>query len=463
MANRWKKNGSKETVIEGEYRRRFADDDPLERHRSRWYGDPDYRNRRGGDAPSRPPQKRFNYTVPLDPRDAERLRKLADRDKLEKRIASTLFKATRVVNPLARAHSIYKAFEPILKDIEFDWGEGFSFSKTGGAVFEGPLAGTYELKCTQPGVPVDTYGSFNGHNNATTCGLSGQAQPNGWMNFNPPLPYGFEVTTANLTRTFIFSHGYLIGGSVQRKQYAMVYWQTAQAGLNVAGSYIRRFSHRLTPDFAAMPDPNFMRNQPAEPEHKPAYAGSPVDRYLDALDSAGRPYGAVVIKPGTSTGGGRPGGPTISPTKPGPPKPPGKGQRERKGLSTMRVVLSMLDTLSEAAEIVDAVYEALPKKVQRRWGCGKIKRGLIDNAGQYGIDGADCKLRAIWHNLFKVDLEKAVRNIIANEIQDRVIGGIARASPVNVGRATDEANKLVNELLERLFEESGLKPNEERN
>ena len=70
---------------------------------------------------------------------------------------------------------------------------------------------------------------------------------------------------------------------------------------------------------------------------------------------------------------------------------------------------------------------------------------------------------AVWHNLFKVDMEKAVRNIIANEIQDRVIGGIARASPVNVGRATDEAQKLVNELLERLFEESGLKPNEERN
>ena len=150
MANRWKKNGSKETVIEGEYRRRFADDDPLERHRSRWYGDPDYRNRRGGDAPSRPPQKRFDFPVPLDKRDAERLRKLADRDKLQKRIASTLFKATRVVNPLTRAHSIYKAFEPILKDIEFDWGEGFSFSATGGAVFEGPLAGTYELKCTEP-------------------------------------------------------------------------------------------------------------------------------------------------------------------------------------------------------------------------------------------------------------------------------------------------------------------------
>lgn len=90
--------------------------------------------------------------------------------------------------------------------------------------------------------------------------------------------------------------------------------------------------------------------------------------------------------------------------------------------------------ISEASELVDALYEALPEATKRRWE-GKAKwfeydnvgdysddRGLLDNAGQYGILGADWKLQALYHNWHKVDLDKAFENIAVNSFEDALYG-----------------------------------------
>lgn len=115
-----------------------------------------------------------------------------------------------------------------------------------------------------------------------------------------------------------------------------------------------------------------------------------------------------------------------------------------------------MDYVSERAETVDALYDALPDRTKKKWGCGKVNRGLIDSAGQYGIDAADCKLQALWHNYHKIDLDKAIKNIVANEIQDKVIGGVAGKLPRNVGHAVDEGQLGINDLLDALFESVGL-------
>ena len=93
-----------------------------------------------------------------------------------------------------------------------------------------------------------------------------------------------------------------------------------------------------------------------------------------------------------------------------------------------------LDAVSESAEVVDAVYDALPKDVRKRWekerfpdarwirdkNTGEWVRVGVerpgDNFGQYGIDGADWKLQALYYNWHKVDVEKAIKNIIKNEL-----------------------------------------------
>lgn len=139
--------------------------------------------------------------------------------------------------------------------------------------------------------------------------------------------------------------------------------------------------------------------------------------------------------------------------RPGPPARPKPGTRERKSYATA-ALLGVLDNISEIAEIVDAFYDALPEDVTKKW--NRPGRGIIDAAGQYGIDGADWKLRALWHNWDKLDVEKAIKNVIKNEIQDKVLGSIHKNLPRNSGHANDPAFKQLNKILDTVFSSIGL-------
>lgn len=105
--------------------------------------------------------------------------------------------------------------------------------------------------------------------------------------------------------------------------------------------------------------------------------------------------------------------------------PPPRGTKEKKvraeGLGLGVAIAKALDGLSEASEVVDAIYESLPDDVKRRWGKGRKERDF-DQMGQYGIDGADWKLEALWHNWHKINAPEAVKNILYNELEDRLYG-----------------------------------------
>lgn len=119
-----------------------------------------------------------------------------------------------------------------------------------------------------------------------------------------------------------------------------------------------------------------------------------------------------------------------------PIAPPKAGEKQRKTISRSKALsvaaFKVLDGLSEAADIVDAVYEALPDDVRDRWKCDG-GRGPVDNFGQYGVSHADCKLQALWHNWHRLDAEQAVVNIVKNELQDRVYGAIHKHLPKQAG------------------------------
>lgn len=152
--------------------------------------------------------------------------------------------------------------------------------------------------------------------------------------------------------------------------------------------------------------------------------------------------------------------------KPAGRKPPGRRERQGKWLSPekrfMIGLFKMLDFVSESCEIVDAMFEALPQYVQRRWK-GKAQRwyekdaegsrakegsrGLLDSAGQYGIDGCEWKLQALYHNLTTLDPDKAFNNLANNIIQDFIHGKIHKNTPVNTGRAIDPALKAVEDWM----------------
>jgi hypothetical protein len=137
-------------------------------------------------------------------------------------------------------------------------------------------------------------------------------------------------------------------------------------------------------------------------------------------------------------------------------EPPAKRERQRKAMSNSAklgvALFKALDEISESAEVVDAIYQALPKPVRKKWGCDKIKRGLVDSAGQYGIDAADCKAKAIYHNAQNIDVMAAVENIFVNYLQDKLIGSVYRTLPKDVGNAVGPGVQAVNKGFEGLVD-----------
>lgn len=144
--------------------------------------------------------------------------------------------------------------------------------------------------------------------------------------------------------------------------------------------------------------------------------------------------------------------PRLAPAVKRAPPPPdvSEGKFITKSARVGIALYKALDGISEAAEIVDAVYDALPDDVKRRWGRNRPTAAFLDQAGQYGIDGADWKLRAIYYNVDKIDGQKAVTNIIKNHLEDKVIGGMQRWLPRNSGAAHEGGEKAVAEVLKNL-------------
>lgn len=127
--------------------------------------------------------------------------------------------------------------------------------------------------------------------------------------------------------------------------------------------------------------------------------------------------------------------PAIVPiTRPPPRSPPKRGTKERKP-GKLRMLLRLVDAISEGAESVDCMFKALPKQTQRKWSKDRPNRGLLDKAGQYGLEGADWKAAAVWHNWHAMDVDKAMECIVANQIEDKIVGAIARRVPPGTGTA----------------------------
>lgn len=109
----------------------------------------------------------------------------------------------------------------------------------------------------------------------------------------------------------------------------------------------------------------------------------------------------AVIPPGGN-------GTIARPTNPDPPYNPG-GMRDRKmrlkGLATFQYIQKVFHGITEVGDITGAIYDALPKKYQT---C------------KYG--GPACEAYMIAKHFDKIDIVEAVVNVIANDIEDRLLG-----------------------------------------
>lgn len=297
----------------------------------------------------------------------------------------------------------------------------------------------------------------------------------------PPWPGQAGVAEIEYRQNcLVYTESYWVEGIGAWRERRVVNFSRPDIPRFGASTYDRRGPDTV-PGWALEPDPNWTRYLPgirrkaapipsAQPSQTPE--GYPTD-YSDVPgaynpDLPGYDYGwsyssdrGVGNLPGTGTEPGTgvaPSNPPRIPPWTGVRSPPDSPTRERKVKTRIQQIgiwlYRALDAISEASEIVDCLYDNLPKDVRDRWEkdrfpnahwvkdsvSGKWKRvgdtrGLLDNAGQYGIDGADWKAQAVYHNFHKVNMDGSVRCIIKNGLSDAVIGRIQARLPVNAGSA----------------------------
>jgi len=111
-------------------------------------------------------------------------------------------------------------------------------------------------------------------------------------------------------------------------------------------------------------------------------------------------------------------GPPLHPNKPGGVihKPPGPGVTESKRRTNSAALLWWYRAAKKAwhetgeyCDRIDAIYEALPKDARLKYRPGKA------------ISCAD-KTAVLLRNLHRIDMNEAIKNLVVNEIEDRIIG-----------------------------------------
>lgn len=120
-----------------------------------------------------------------------------------------------------------------------------------------------------------------------------------------------------------------------------------------------------------------------------------------------------------------------------PRQPPRGRQKEKKARSGIFLLLRVLDRISESAEVVDALFDALPCKIKKQALNKCRNKSPIDNFGQYGIDRAECKAKALWDHWDQLDVEVGLANIVRNEIEDQLYGKMYQNLPRNIGSAAN--------------------------
>lgn len=106
-------------------------------------------------------------------------------------------------------------------------------------------------------------------------------------------------------------------------------------------------------------------------------------------------------------------------------KPPSRGEKERKTISNLSqtsLIARLVNAVTESLDVVDAIWEAIPAR--KRPGMVITKRGKEvrkwNPPPQY-------KLVHIYRHMDHVDWAQAAQNVLVNELEDRLYGGINRA------------------------------------
>lgn len=123
-----------------------------------------------------------------------------------------------------------------------------------------------------------------------------------------------------------------------------------------------------------------------------------------------------------------PTGYTAQPSTPfRPPRPPKRGEKEKKGVVSLNASGNKLfiatgkafGAITELADFIEAIYEAIPEAIR-----GKRKRSLVN------------QMKFIASHYESIVLDDAILNVIQNQVEDAAIGKLAQAATKSFAKAT---------------------------
>lgn len=317
----------------------------------------------------------------------------------------------------------------------------------------------FTLNCTLASpdyrYPKVTHQQTNIANTPNLCGLAGQA-------YGQAKPLGTIVTIpASATKYEVLELRHHQDATFHRYQIDKV-WHWQRPTGQVGEITVMLGKGGFLPFSMMMPNANAVRAA-AVSSSSPAPAGSPAPGASAEPSPLTNPFSGPDLSNADAPGwaydlaSGQPALPRgRTPTKGKNAEPDRKVIPRSKRLAA--IIWKALDKVSEGAEKVDCVYEALPENVKKRWGKDRDDSGLNigGNFGQYGLGGAHWKSEAIWHNFEKVDINKALNCIALNEIEDQIYGAIHAKLPDNIGSALDPAFKGLADILRDIKAATGI-------
>lgn len=157
---------------------------------------------------------------------------------------------------------------------------------------------------------------------------------------------------------------------------------------------------RLLPDNPSVPGPSWVFNVPGKP-------------------TLVLPTFPPLVGPGTGSNPGT----EVAPL-PGRPRP---RQKEKKVYAKLKGgAARLVSGITETADAVDAIYEALPEKLRKK--LEKRYRQQAIREGRWVTIPPHQKAEWIYRYWKKVDIVQAMKNLAINELEDRVIGKLAQGA-----------------------------------
>lgn len=201
------------------------------------------------------------------------------------------------------------------------------------------------------------------------------------------------------------------------------FWRAMTPG-HARSSHIRSFWRENAAD-PVRPFPRYIPARPAVPGRPAQYTILPLPLPMThttalpapvpyRLPTNGLPYQTASVNTSTSAR-------NVQRTKtPHNRLPPGKGEKEKKTRATPAAfsrVGRFLSVVTEGADIIEAVYGALPEKIRQRAFAQKGTGRKLTPQEQ---------LVVIYRNINQLDMAVVVANLAYNQIEDKIIGTVGK-------------------------------------